>query len=83
MIFICLLLSGFGRNILQLTNGFFIYTQLDVAQCLILKMNKALCAGQEENLSHGVIKDFSQTTDKAVYYKACYVLWIPVRKDAP
>lgn len=83
MLFIWLLLHGFGRNILQLASGFFIYTQLDVAQCLVLKMKKALCAGQEENLSHGVIKDFSQTTDKAVYSRACYVLWIPVRKDAP
>lgn len=54
MIFIWLLLHGFGRNVLQAANGFLICTQLDVAWCLVLQMKKALYVGQDENVSNGV-----------------------------
>lgn len=62
MIFIWLLLHGFGRNVLQAANGFLICTQLDVAGCLVLQMKKALYVGQDENVSNGVSEDLSPDT---------------------
>lgn len=83
MIFIWLLLHGFGRNVLQAANGFLICTQLDVAGCLVLQMKKALYVGQGENVSNGVSEDLFPDTRQSSTYRACYVLWIPGRKEPP
>lgn len=57
MVFIWLLLHGIGGNVLQLANEFLIYVQLGVAWCLVLKVKKAVCTGQDENLSNGFVKN--------------------------
>lgn len=59
MSFIWLLLQKIGQNVLQLASKFLIYIQLGVAWCLVLKMKTALCAGQDENLCNGLMKDLS------------------------
>lgn len=77
MVFIWLFLYGIGQNVLQLASEFLIHIQLGVAWRLVLKMKKALCAEQDENLYNGLIKDLSpdnrgSSTGCAMFYGCQY-----------